>query len=384
MGLVYGNPQEVGMSPEKIKYVEGLAQTWIDQGVTPTMMACVARKGTIVFHKAYGQLTPEPDSPPAAVDSIFPMCSVSKPICATAAMTLVEDGLLSLNRPVQWYLPEFEGEGKDSVMVHHLLTHTSGMEDEVIGEYIDSQKDTFTCPPAEPGEDPHDHEWVHRGFKAPLKRESGVCMAYCNYGIQLVGEIIRRVSGKSLDQYYHDRLFGPLGMKDTFLIVPQDVRSRVVQYPKDAEDYPYLASPRHMDNQSAPGGVFSTVYDMAVFCSMILNKGIYNGVRILSPLSVDEMTRDQIPGLPAAYKNEYFKLGSWGLGWNIHGDKMDIESGPLESRPSFGHGGAGRSMMWIDPVYKVVGMIFYVKMPPWFKRPDDYFRNAIMSAIIEE
>src|SRR5947209_18088488 len=104
--------------------------------MTPALVVLVARKGVIVFHEAFGKLTPEPDSPPVPRDAIYPISSISKLFTATAAMILVEDGLLGLNRPVQEYIPEFVGEGKEAVMVHHLLTHTGGIDDEEVAAHV--------------------------------------------------------------------------------------------------------------------------------------------------------------------------------------------------------------------------------------------------------
>jgi CubicO group peptidase (beta-lactamase class C family) len=135
-----GTPKDVGMSAHRVARIANLAAGWVAEGITPVLVVLAVRRGVIVLHEAYGCLTPEPDSPPLERDTIYPIASMSKPITATAAMILVEDGLLGLNRPVQWYIPEFVGEGKDAVMVHHLLTHTSGLRD---GELRAFELDAF-------------------------------------------------------------------------------------------------------------------------------------------------------------------------------------------------------------------------------------------------
>jgi len=125
-----GNPEQAGMSPDRVQRVAELARAWVETGITPALAIVVARRGVVVLNKAYGRLTPEQNSPPLQKDTLFPLSSLTKTITATAAMILVEDGLLGLNRPVRWYIPEFMGEGSDAVMVHHLLTHTSGLTEE--------------------------------------------------------------------------------------------------------------------------------------------------------------------------------------------------------------------------------------------------------------
>src|SRR5205809_729885 len=107
MKLRAGSPEEAGMSASRIRQAVSLAESWVAQGITPALVILAARRGVIVLHEAFGRLTPEPDSPPVQRDTIFPLASISKPIAATAAMILVEDGLLGLNRPVSDYVPEF-------------------------------------------------------------------------------------------------------------------------------------------------------------------------------------------------------------------------------------------------------------------------------------
>src|SRR5712692_465234 len=127
MELRRGIPEDAGMSAQRVQHVARLAEGWVTQGITPALVVLVARRGVIVLHEAFGRLTPEPDSPPLQRDSIYPLTSIAKPITATAAMILAEEGLLGLDHPVSEYIPEFTGEGKDAIMIHHLLTHTSGI-----------------------------------------------------------------------------------------------------------------------------------------------------------------------------------------------------------------------------------------------------------------
>ena len=147
MNLVQGNPKEAGMSAQRIRRLADSAKGWVAQGIHPALVILVARRGIIVLHEAFGRLKPERDSPPLKVDSLFPLASITKPITATAAMILVEDGLLGLNRPVSWYVPEFTGEGKEAVMVHHLLTHTSGLREEDLTEYAETKRSSIEIPP---------------------------------------------------------------------------------------------------------------------------------------------------------------------------------------------------------------------------------------------
>ena len=132
------------------------------------MVVLAARKGVIALHEAFGKLRPDNDSPLLRPDSVFPMASVSKVITATAAMILAEDGLLSLNRPVQWYIPEFVGDGKQAVMVHHLLTHTSGLKQKDVNVQSATNKGSVEIPPSEDTQHPAINEELFLGYDAPL------------------------------------------------------------------------------------------------------------------------------------------------------------------------------------------------------------------------
>lgn len=407
MKLRPGDPEEVGMSAQRVRHIVDLAEGWVAQGITPALVVLVARKDVIVAHEAFGRLTPEEDSPPLKLDTIYPLCSLSKPIVATAAMLLVEDGLLGLNRPVSWYIPEFVGEGKDAVMVHHLLTHTSGLRDQEADAHAEKKGWSAEIPsvdeveyqyppdkkylalrykgPVEiplPDETQHPliSEYLFFRYDAPLWKPPGAEMSYCNYGYELLGEIVRRVSGMSLDDFARERIFEPLGMKDTCYIVSDSVRHRVVERPQD-KPFAWIQNRAFQETPWARGGVHSTTMDMAIFGQMFLNRGTYGGARILSPASVAEMTRNQIPGISSRSFDEFFPEATWGFGWNVHEGKKD--RGTLHSPKAFCHGGAGGVFLWVDPVYEIVGVYFSVQLGEWYAMNFDLFMNAVTAAVVD-
>lgn len=243
-------------------------------------------------------------------------------------------------------------------MVHHLLTHTAGIDDETTWAIIDEKEKTAVDVPAH--EDTQ-HPTVHRdlcyGFDVPLARKPGVEMSYSNYGYRLLGEIIRRVSGQSLASFASEKIFKPLGMDNTWYSVPEGVRHRIIQRPPDA---PYPEYNNEMqENPSASGGVYSTALDMAVFGQMFLNQGCYGGARILSPVTVAAMTCNQIPGIPARFLEQTFPEASWGLGWSINAEfKGEVYGEAMLSPSSYLHGGATGGLLWIDPLWGIVGVYF--------------------------
>lgn len=377
MVFKFGSPQESGMSAKRIQYVEGLVEKWVKTGITPAAAILIARKGIIVSHKAFGKSGPEEAADDLKTDTIFPLASLSKPLTATCIMMLAEDGLLDLNHSISRYIPEFTGEGKNGVKIHHLLTHTSGLSDEDVGTTYEKNKNEIQIPPCEATQDPDILEHLFLTYNTPLRKLPGTKMEYCNYGYQLLGEIVRRLSRQSIQDFAKERIFDPLGMHDTNYIVPDYLQNRVV---RRSEDYPggkWLTTQKAFKTPSAAGGVYSTVMDMAIFGQTFLNKGAYGNSRILSPATVALMTRDQIVGISAQYGEQVFINASWGFGWNISGSKMD-DTGSIVSENAYDHGGFGGVRLFVDPEYDVVWVYFCVEGSEYTR---DLFNNSVMSAI---
>lgn len=359
-----GTPEEAGMSPDRVEKLRSRARSWVEEGVTQALVVLAARRGTVVLHEAFGKLTPEPDSPPLPLDALFPLASISKVVTATCAMMLVDDGLLGLNRPVQEYLPEFAGEWKDAVLVRDLMTHTTGWpgeDEEELLAYLESSEKSLQLPPLEPGQHPFLQQKFHMAVGMPLKSPPRQEMRYCGLGFSLLAEIIRRLSGQSLEDFAQERLFKPLGLRDMTYVVPERDAERVVKRPADAPDAEQSNSRWLQEAPSAAAGVFSTAMDMAVLGQMFLNRGRYNDVQVLSPATVTEMTRNQIPGIPAAFFTEHFPEASWGLGWSIRESKTSWLGGLISPR-AFEHAGSGGVYTWVDPVYEIVGVYFSIQM----------------------
>ena len=283
-------------------------------------------------------------------NSLFWIASQSKPITAAALMILVDEGKVNIDDPVGKYLPEFNQQWlaveKDEqhvllkkpqhpVTVKHLLTHTSGMP--------------FSSMLEQPTLDQLRLKDAVRSYAlTPLQSEPGTKFQYSNAGINTAARIIEVVTGKSYEAFMDERLFGPLGMKDTTFwphddqvgrvakaYGPDDAKTGLKETPISQLTYP-LTDP---GRQPMPaGGLFSTAADVAIFCQMVLNDGEYQGKRILSPAAVKQMTSRQTA--------EPIKE-AWGLGWSLGGD-------------SFGHGGALSTNMNIYPQKKLI-TIFLVQ-----------------------
>jgi CubicO group peptidase (beta-lactamase class C family) len=397
MRLRCGKPDEVGMLPRRIAHARDLCARWVESGHTPTLGVCVARRGVIVLHETFGVQGPGTDSPPLERDALFGIASLTKPITATLIMQLVEDGLLGLNRPAKDYLPEISGDGTDEILVHHLLTHTTGYPFHIDPPWLEHEKQKvaagFEPPPCPEGQDAVVHRWLSLRWDAPRVAGVGEVMVYSTHNYVLLGEIVRRLTGRPIEEVARKRIFDPLGMNDTYYVVPDAVSQRVVQRARDIPfgdpDNPFMPCISSREWQQTPdggGGVFSTPLDMTVFGQMFLNRGRYGDARILSPASVAAMTRDQIPGLGALLLNIVAARASWGYGWQVVSPtKWKYFDGSLQPLGTFGHPGAGGVNYWIDRDHELIGAYFEVtaRMSPDFNLlwNFDLFQNAITAAI---
>jgi len=384
------------MLPERLAHARSLCARWVKEGHTPTLGVCVARRGVIVLQEAFGVLGPGPDSPSLERDALFPIMSATKPITATLVMQLVEDGLLGLNRPAKDYLPEMSGDGTEEILVHHLLTHTTGYawhtDPSMVDHVAKKIEAGFEPQPCPEGRHPSLHQWLSLFWDAPRVAGVGEVMVYSEHNYELLGEIVRRLSGRGLEELARERIFDPLGMRDSYYVVPESESHRVVQR---AHGLP-LADPeglipgigsREMQTMPSPGGgVFSTPLDLAVFGQAILNGGRYDDARILCPAAVTAMVRDQVPGVRAWVIGKEGERASYGYGWIVASpSKWKYFDGSLQPLGTLCHSGAGGPSLWIDREHELVGAYFEVTThvtENWeFLWNFDLFQNAITAAV---
>jgi len=394
------------MDPVRIGRLRELVGGWVESGDTPSVIALVARRGVIVLHEAFGVLRYGDPTPTLKPDSIFPISSCSKSLTAVAVMCLVDDGLIGLNRPFIDYIPELDVPDVQwlaEVRVADLLCHTSGFDDlELINFVAAAAQRSPELPPPGPGQHPVLNQRIRLAAGAPLARRPGTAMLYSNFGYNLLGDIVRRVSGRPYWQFARSRLFEPLGMHDSYFVLPPELRERrVYRAPgmpatEPAPIHRGIDSPEYHELGLGAGGAASTARDLAAFLQMLLNRGSYGGRRILSRASVDAMTRHQvdnsIPRIMPVFRNGKrldfeFRGGGYGYGLFIFGagDRF-MANGALASLSAFGHVGYGGVSMWADPEHEVVGI--YLSVAPRFVRDigvmnSDLFQNAVNAAIID-
>jgi uncharacterized protein YbbC (DUF1343 family)/CubicO group peptidase (beta-lactamase class C family) len=283
------------------------------------------------YHKAYGKraLLPAPEA--MTEDTIFDAASLTKAVaCAPAVMLLVERGKLGLDLPVQTYLPEFQGQGKEAITVRQLLTHTSGL----------------------PGDIETKTDWQGRQTaieKACALRPlspPGSAFRYSDINFFLLGEIVRRLSGVPLEEFVAREIYRPLKMNDTGYLPPASKRGRIapteVVHGQPLRGEVHDPTARRMGGVAGHAGLFTTAADLARYARMLLNEGDLEGTRILKPETVRWMTSTQTPpSLPVRR----------GLGWDIDSPY----SGPRGRHfplGSYGHTGWTGTSLWVDPFSK--------------------------------
>jgi CubicO group peptidase (beta-lactamase class C family) len=305
----------------------------------------VATPDRIIHLDAAGNAVLDP-SDAMRTDNIFWIASMSKPVLATLLLMLQDDGLLSVDDPVEKYLPEFKdlktADGKPAkVTIRQLLTHTSGM-----GEITGAQaRDSRTLA-----------DVIPLYVAKPVGFTPGSKWVYCQSGINTGGRIAEVVTREPLEKLMQRRLFDPLGMKDTTFYLTEKQLPRLARTYRrtdkgelEATEIAFLngKSPTSQDRFPAPnGGLFSTAPDYARFCQMILRGGELGGKRYLKPETVKLMTTIQTGDL----KTGFTPGNGWGLGWCVVREPQGVTA--ILSPGTYGHGGAYGTQAWIDPTTK--------------------------------
>jgi CubicO group peptidase (beta-lactamase class C family) len=297
----------------------------ISRGLIAGGVVLVGNRREVLFERAYGRVSGESTARPMSLDTIFDIASLTKVVAtAPAVLKLAEEGRLSLIDPVAKWLPEFAGKGKDDLLVMHLLTHTSGLDDFPLASVHPLQSA------------------VEGAATQRVKGEIGSRFRYADINFILLGEIVRRVTGSGLDQFAQSAIYKPLGMTDTAFNPDQERALRCSPTVGDhtlfvglVQDY----EARQLGGVAGHAGVFSTARDLARFCRMTLNEGDLEGKRILSARAVRQMTAP------------YFSRGGAvvrGLGWDM-ASPFSSPRGNGFSEFSFGHTGYSGASLWLDP-----------------------------------
>jgi len=354
------DPVAAGMDPVRLARIHAKMKAYVDEGTAAGFVTIVVRHGNVAFLDAVGYQDREVRIP-MSKDTIFRIASMTKSFTVAGVMILVDEGRLSLLDPVEQFLPEFKGmkvnpcsaspastgcETVDAgrpITVLDLMTHTSGLPGQ-----------------GAQGAEPFKSlaERVSVGAHIPLLAQPGTKWIYSQIGYAALGRLIEVISGKPYEEFLAERLFQPLGMKDTYFFLPAEKQSRLAaMYSLDAsgklirESWPPASS---VKVPSPEGGAMTTASDMARFYQMLLNKGTLNGKRILSAAAVAAMTTNQTGDM----KDVEF---SPGLGMGLSFGVVKDVSGTFryQSIGTYAKGGAYRTFGWGDPAKDMSAIILF-------------------------
>ena len=288
---------------------------------------------------------------PMKEDTVFWIASMTKPVTGTAVMMMQEAGLLSVQDPVSKYLPEFrnlkDADGKEiSITIQQCLTHSSGLSEVTPEESANITTLAGLMPVI---------------VSKPVKFPPGSKWEYCQTSINTAARIVEVVSGKSFPEFLQERLFDPLGMKDTTFYPTENLLGRLASSYRRTGDGAWekvgisLLGGKPLSDRTrypmANGGLFSTAGDYAKFARMILKGGELDGRRYLKPESVQQMTTVQSGDLQTGFTPG----NGWGLGWCVVREPQGVSA--TLSPGTFGHGGMFGTQAWIDPVKKLAHIL---------------------------
>jgi CubicO group peptidase (beta-lactamase class C family) len=361
--------------------IDRALQQAVDKRAVAGVVAMGATQEGVIYEGAYGTRNPQTREA-MTPDTVFWLLSMTKAITATACMQLVEQGRIQLDEPASKILPElaapkvldgFDAAGQPRlrparrpITVRHLLTHTSGYtysvwSDELTRyEKVSGMPDIATC--------------SNGAFAAPLEFDPGERWEY-GIGMDWIGKIVEAVSDQSLEVYFRENIFKPLGMSNSGFLIGSEQKRRVATLHNRQPDGSLVASPFEMPQRPeffmGGGGLFSTPRDYMAFLQMLLHGGQLRGVRVLKAETVEEMSRNQIGELfvremktaQPAYSHSFDQFPGMPHKWGFSFD-INTQPGPHgRAADSISWAGLLNCYFWLDPVKRVTGTLFTQTLP---------------------
>jgi CubicO group peptidase (beta-lactamase class C family) len=388
-------PEDVGMSSARLQRVHELVERHLDARSFSGAVTLVARGGRVVHFEAQG-LMDLASKTPMARDAIFRIMSMTKPIVGAAVLLLVEEGKIRLTDPVSKFIPELKGlkvavaqpgpaapspqagataerrfstvPAEREITIRDLLTHTSGLVSGPISAQENAKvalkgKETLA-------------DYVPRLASVPLEFQPGTRWAYsAQAGFDVLVRIVEVASGQRADRFFRERLFEPLGMRDTFFYAPEPTPRLATLYRRTPAGLEPQANPAFMNGAyfSGGGGLMSTAEDYFQFAQMLLDGGELNGRRLLAPRTVELMrspfVKDTLPGRPPGE----------GFGLSVRVITDPASRNTFLSEGSFGWSGAFGTHFWVDPRERVVGILMAQTANQEIRLA---FEDAVMQAIV--
>jgi CubicO group peptidase (beta-lactamase class C family) len=418
-GLPTSAPSDVGLSQKRLGRLAEVVQGYVDADAIAGAVTLIARKGGQAHVQAYG-MEDRTTGTPMRPETIFRIASMTKPITSVAVMMLYEEGRFKLNDPVGQYLPELDSldvltpsdddaesfqrvPAQRPVTIRHLLTHTSGIGYRFFGDMGGSTKQLALSElyrDAGVADGLSEHAGTIEGLvtklgQLPLLHEPGDAFTY-GLSDDVLGRLVEVLSGTTFDEFLRTRVFEPLGMTDTFFYIPTAKADRLAslytpnlaggldEVEATVEGAHLIYSPTYSAGEtrtyfSGGAGLSSTVYDYARFLQMVLNGGTLEGVRLLSPMTVDLMTVNHIGGAPASTVAAPGSAG-FGLGFAIRGGPST--DGEIGSEGAYYWSGFFSTTFWVDPKEELIGILM-TQIFPGTSDIQEKFRIMAYQAIVE-
>lgn len=393
------SPEAVGLSSQRVERLESVMKEYVDAGKIAGVTVVIARGGKLAVMDSIGYQDIEKKTP-LAKDTIFRMASMSKAVTSVAAVILMEEGRLRLAEPVSKYLPAFKqtsvlvpGGGPDGrygtvpakreITIRDLLTQSSGInygdgpaaqqykDAGVYGWYLSDKKEPIGVVMA-------------RLASMPFTSQPGEKYVY-GYSTDIMGAVIEQASGMPLDQFFQKRIFEPLKMNDSGFFVAPEKRGRLATVYGVGSDGKLVRSPEHGTGQGdfvdgprtcfgGGGGLTSTAGDYTRFLQMLLNGGELDGVRVLSPKSIEMMASNQLGRL-------YREDGALGFGLGFETTEDAGLAGRPDTKGAYGWGSAYYSKYFIDPQEKMLAIFLTQLLPTGGSDLQDKFRYLVYQTI---
>jgi CubicO group peptidase (beta-lactamase class C family) len=394
-GFPTTRPEAVGLSSPRLNRITTYMQHYVEEKKITGVVTLVARHGKIAHYESFGMMDIETGKP-MAKDAMFRIASMSKVITTTAVMMLYEEGRFLLSDPVSKYIPEFANAkiivpatsaksstlipAKSELTIRNLLNHTSGI---TYGEGLHA--DLYAKTGMTIGLTPTKGtigEMVRKLAGLPLISNPGEEFHY-GMSIDALGYLVEVISGKPLNEFLQERIFLPLKMSDTYLVLPKEKLPRLTRlyslnpkggFTKDTIDPAYLCNQTYF---SGGAGVVSTAADYLRFAQMILNGGKLDGVRLLSRKTIELMTTNSIGELYSAFPTNSGDKFGYGLGIRTERGQSD----ELESLGILGWDGAYYTRFWIDPKEDMVCIFMSQMNSYWESTLINTYRVLVYQAI---
>ncbi len=350
-------PKDVGYNGQRLEVLNQHFLKMMEANELQSANYCLVRDGKVFSNNALGKLSyRDDDDRLVQPDTIQNLASITKLFCATAIFQLVDDGKMRLDQFVGDFIDEFKAPPFNKINIAHLLTHTSGLMADpgcFDNKYFVSPWDFI--------EQMKDKNWIEAALSSGMRKQPGEEWAYCSFGFVILGEIISRVSGIFANDYIIEKIVKPCEMEDTFFdLTVETAKRHAVRNERMEKNINKVLAGEKLDFglwgkiPSTGGGLHSTAQDLCKFGTMLLNKGTYNGKRILGRKAIEKMT--------ALHTTPNIKDYCWGAEGIYRpyalGPDLRRNLSSMYSEGTFFHEGAGGCCLIVDPVEKLVAAWF--------------------------